>query len=400
MSSAVKEEMTETSADAALSPADALYEKCAQRPTGQIFFQRDLCNMNVANTMAELTVLLRELCDCHLLKLMTFEGDPCWKLRTREEADKYVLPATLPNSHMDIQPPFLTIKYSNTCLIIRIRRLTPDERLLYHHIDQVQADGIWSKALRNKTNVTQQTLTKCLKSLEAKDLVQSVMSVKYPNRKMYLLKHLKPSEDIAGGIWQTDGEYDAALIEAISGAVAKYIEQETCIRVPANWNDYEGKGAVAQNDYDRTAAVAQKKASVLSAVQDIEEAPAVRSYTPPKGPKSRLVHRHKPHYPTVDSVAEWLNSRELIKDKTAKIADMEQLLEKMENQDRVEKVSGTNYRTVLRNGESTESKVYNGFVDAPCGTCPVFDQCGDEGEITARTCVYFAEWLGTESEEY
>ncbi|CAA9960854.1 dna-directed rna polymerase iii protein [Pyrenophora teres f. maculata] len=369
MSSAVKEEMTETSADAALSPADALYEKCAQRPTGQIFFQRDLCNMNVANTMAELTVLLRELCDCHLLKLMTFEGDPCWKLRTREEADK-------------------------------IRRLTPDERLLYHHIDQVQTDGIWSKALRNKTNVTQQTLTKCLKSLEAKDLVQSVMSVKYPNRKMYLLKHLKPSEDIAGGIWQTDGEYDAALIEAISGAVAKYIEQETCIRVPANWNDYEGKGAVAQNDYDRTAAVAQKKASVLSAVQDIEEAPAVRSYTPPKGPKSRLVHRHKPHYPTVDSVAEWLNSRELIKDKTAKIADMEQLLEKMENQDRVEKVSGTNYRTVLRNGESTESKVYNGFVDAPCGTCPVFDQCGDEGEITARTCVYFAEWLGTESEEY
>ena len=48
----------------------------------------------------------------------------------------------------------------------RLRRLTPDERLLYHHIDQVQADGIWSKALRAKTNVTQQTLTKCLKSLE------------------------------------------------------------------------------------------------------------------------------------------------------------------------------------------------------------------------------------------
>jgi hypothetical protein len=41
----------------------------------------------------------------------------------------------------------------------RLRRLTPDERLLYHHIDQVQADGIWSKALRAKTNVTQQTLT-------------------------------------------------------------------------------------------------------------------------------------------------------------------------------------------------------------------------------------------------
>lgn len=73
-----------------VSPADALYEKCAQRPAGQIFFQRDLSNMQVAETMAQLTVLLQELCDRHLLKLMTFEGDPCWKLRSREDADKYV----------------------------------------------------------------------------------------------------------------------------------------------------------------------------------------------------------------------------------------------------------------------------------------------------------------------
>ncbi|EDU43373.1 RPC34 DNA-directed RNA polymerase III subunit C34 [Pyrenophora tritici-repentis] len=355
-SPAVKEEMAETSVDAVLSPADALYEKCAQRPTGQIFFQRDLSNMNVANTMAELTVLLRELCDRHLLKLMTFEGDPCWKLRTREDADK-------------------------------LRRLTPDERLLYHHIDQVQADGIWSKALRNKTNVTQQTLTKCLKSLESKDLVQSVMSVKYPNRKMYLLKHLKPSEDIAGGPWQTDGEFDTALIETISGAVAQYVEHETCIKVPGNWNDY-----------DRSVAIAQKKASALDAVRDIEEAPAVRSYKPPRDPNAfRIVHRHKPHYPTAASVAEWLNGKELIKAKTVREEDMEQLLEMMVAEDRLEKTSGTNYRTVLK---ATNTKVYNGFVDAPCGNCPVFDQCGDEGEISARTCVYFGQWLDTESEEY
>jgi len=99
---AVKEETAESSADTALSPADALYEKCAQRPTGQIFFQRDLSNMHVAETMAQLTVILQELCDRHLLKLMTFDGDPCWKLRTREDADKYVLPVTLQLSHVSI----------------------------------------------------------------------------------------------------------------------------------------------------------------------------------------------------------------------------------------------------------------------------------------------------------
>ena len=85
----------ETAVNEVVSPADALYEKCAQRPAGQIFFQRDLSNMQVAETMAQLTVLLQELCDRHLLKFMTFEGDPCWKLRSREDAEKYVLFCTI-----------------------------------------------------------------------------------------------------------------------------------------------------------------------------------------------------------------------------------------------------------------------------------------------------------------
>ncbi|USP76392.1 uncharacterized protein yc1106_03666 [Curvularia clavata] len=358
-----KEEPVEASNDASnnevLSPADALYEKCAQRPAGQIFFQRDLSNMQVADTMAQLMVLLQELCDRHLLKMMTFEGDPCWKLRSREDADK-------------------------------LRRLTPDERLLYNYIDQVQADGIWSKALRLRTNVTQQTLTKCLKSLESKDLVQSVMSVKFPNRKMYLLKHLTPSEDIAGGPWQSEGDFDTALIDTISGIVAQHVENETCIRVPGNWNDYE----VTE---DRTAAIARKKAQVQG-TQDIEDIGlAVKPHRPIRDPNtSRLVHRHNPQYPTAASVANWLNSKEILRGKTVREDDMEQLLEMMVLDDRLEKISGTNYRTVLR---ATDTKVYNGFVDAPCGNCPVFDLCGDEGEISARTCVYFGQWLETESEQ-
>lgn len=72
-----------------VSPADALYDKCAQRSEGTVFFQRDLSNMQVAETMADLTLLLQDLCDRHLMKLMTLEGEPCWKLRSRSEADKY-----------------------------------------------------------------------------------------------------------------------------------------------------------------------------------------------------------------------------------------------------------------------------------------------------------------------
>lgn len=72
----------------AAAPADALYEKCAMRSQGTVFFQRDLSNMQVAETLAELLMLLQELCDRHLMKMMTFEGENCWKLRSRAEADK------------------------------------------------------------------------------------------------------------------------------------------------------------------------------------------------------------------------------------------------------------------------------------------------------------------------
>jgi DNA-directed RNA polymerase III subunit RPC6 len=86
----LKEEDTAAQAPvtAVLSPADALYDRCAQRSEGTVFFQRDLSNMQVAETIAELTMLLQELCDRHLLKLMTLEGEPCWKLRSRTDADK------------------------------------------------------------------------------------------------------------------------------------------------------------------------------------------------------------------------------------------------------------------------------------------------------------------------
>lgn len=332
--------------ESVLPRADQLYDRCAQAPAGTVFFQRELVNMGVAENVNELIVLLQELVDRHLMKLMTFDGEPCWKLRTREDADK-------------------------------LRRLTADERLLYHHIDQAQAEGIWSKALRARTNMTAPALNKCLKSLESKDLVQSVMSVKFPNRKMYLLKHLKPSEDMAGGPWQSDGDFDMALIDTVSRVVENQIHKDTYMSLPPDYNNY-----------DRTAEIARKKAQVRG-VQDIEDVP-VRSK------KTKYVLLSEPKYHTALSLRDKVEELKIIKDKTLAESDMEQLLEMLVLEGRLEKISGIYYRLASKAAEVDEG--YNGFVDAPCGTCPVFDLCQDEGPITARTCVYFAEWLNTESD--
>jgi DNA-directed RNA polymerase III subunit RPC6 len=93
-----EEDAQQPSNDIVVSPADALYDKCVERSAGTVFFQRDLSNMQVAETVAELTMLLQELCDRHLMKLMTLDNEPCWKLRSRSDADKYAGPSPPPMS--------------------------------------------------------------------------------------------------------------------------------------------------------------------------------------------------------------------------------------------------------------------------------------------------------------
>ncbi|KAF2186651.1 DNA-directed RNA polymeras-like protein III subunit Rpc34 [Zopfia rhizophila CBS 207.26] len=345
----------ESPAPETLDKKDILYNKCAQAPDGTVFYQRDFVNMHVAENTTALMRLLQELVDSHLMKTMMWENQPCWKLRSRDEAAK-------------------------------LRAINADERHIYHLIDEVQNAGIWIRALRQRTGLTQMVLTKCLKSLETKALIQCVMNVKNPSRKMYLLKHLEPSAEIVGGPWQTDGDYDIGLIEVISNVVVRYVEHETWIRVPVGMNN------------TREAAVAKKKAQV-QATRDIEDAPAVQPFRPPLNRnRTTLLPRSNVNLPTCTSILQHVLDIGIIKGKVIRESDMEQLLEMMVLDGRLEKITPSTYRTVrdAKDADDDTEGSWNGFVDAPCGTCPVFELCGDEGDITARTCVYFAEWLGTE----
>ncbi|ORY06892.1 DNA-directed RNA polymeras-like protein III subunit Rpc34 [Clohesyomyces aquaticus] len=309
------------------SKVDALYNKCAEAPKGTVFIQRELASMQIAESTTQLLTLLQELTDRHFMKsLEMHDGQPCWVLRTREEAEK-------------------------------LRQMTPDERLLYQMIDDAQKDGVWSKALRARAGLTPQRTTKVLKALESKGLVKAITNVKVPNKKMYLLKDLEPSADIAGGPWQTDGEYDGALIAAVERLVTYYVDQQTWRDVPVGMNRHH---------------------------QDIEDNPRLH-----RVPRDLPTQR----YPSAKSILQFIIDGEYIKEKKISEAYMEELLDMMTLDGRLERMSATTYRTARNPTFGT-----NGFVDAPCGTCPVFDLCGNEGEITARTCVYFAEWLGTESE--
>ena len=68
--------------------ADAIYDKCAEAAEGTIFYMRDLSSMGIANDISDLLNIANALVDKYLFKLLSFEGEACWKVRTRGDAEK------------------------------------------------------------------------------------------------------------------------------------------------------------------------------------------------------------------------------------------------------------------------------------------------------------------------
>lgn len=70
-------------------------------------------------------------------------------------------------------------------------------------------------------------MNRCFKSLEQRQLIKAVKSVKFPTRKIYMLYNLTPSVELSGGPWYTDNELDTVFIESLCTALYRHISRET-----------------------------------------------------------------------------------------------------------------------------------------------------------------------------
>lgn len=68
---------------------------------------------------------------------------------------------------------------------------------------------------------------RALESLEKVGLVKTFKSVNAPTMPLYILAHLKPPEDMAGGIWFDESkEYDSVFVDTLRGVVLNFIQQK------------------------------------------------------------------------------------------------------------------------------------------------------------------------------
>jgi DNA-directed RNA polymerase III subunit RPC6 len=82
---------------------------------------------------------------------------------------------------------------------------------------------VWRKTLISNTHLHATVADKALKKLISQQLIKIVKDVMRPTRKIYMLYDLEPSQDITGGPWYTDNEFDVPFIETHANAILQYI---------------------------------------------------------------------------------------------------------------------------------------------------------------------------------
>ena len=68
-------------------------------------------------------------------------------------------------------------------------------------------------------------VTKILKTLETRRLIQQVKSVASKTKKVYMLVGLEPARELTGGSWYSGGEFDYELISILQRASVAYVSQ-------------------------------------------------------------------------------------------------------------------------------------------------------------------------------
>ena len=247
--------------------------------------------------------------------------------------------------------------------------------MVYSYVESSGREGMWTKNIRTKTNLHQTVMQRCLKNLEAKNYIKQIKTVKYPNRKMYMLAHLQASEDVTGGPFYTDSTLDDEFVHQVAMWTEKYVSGRSWWHPPT----IDPKRRKDKNNL--TQAQAEKlRAEELHGTKDgtdrsMEILPMPPGYT---------------GYPTIPEITKAINASGLTTGVVMKEAEMRQVMDVLCWDGRLEKIgTGRGYKSIRQVDENYE----NGLTEAPCGRCPVFDICEEGGPVNARTCGYFQEWL-------
>eukprot|EP01116_Phalansterium_solitarium_P006091 TRINITY_DN18403_c0_g1_i1.p1 TRINITY_DN18403_c0_g1~~TRINITY_DN18403_c0_g1_i1.p1 ORF type:complete len:295 (+),score=77.39 TRINITY_DN18403_c0_g1_i1:118-1002(+) len=217
----------------------------------------------------------------------------------------------------------------------KFKGLGTEEMLIYQLIDQSGNTGIWNRDLKHKSNLAPTQITKIVKALESRKLIKTVTSIASKNRKVYMLFDVEPSKEVTGDIWYSGQDFDSEFINALCQIAFKYLQKQ-------RFASAEEVGAWIRKS---GASKAELKPDNVQSILDV------------------LIYDGK--------------------------------VEQIDDPRGLAFLGGQ--RQVIYRPTNLGVIVDNGLTQVPCGTCPVFHECSDDGLISPSNCIYLKSWLDPET---
>ena len=233
---------------------------------------------------------------------------------------------------------------------------------MFSYVESAGQEGIWTKAIKLRAGLHVSVVTKCIKTLETGKYIKQIKTIRFPNRKTYMLYDLNVSENVTGGPFydKENAEIDVDFVQVMAEWAERYI-------IGRSWYHTSIPHSVNRNTKDPRAKVSRDRSNNML--------PMPPGYT---------------GYPTIAEITRDLNKSGL-SNTLMKEAEMQQLIDILCWDGRIEKAwSGQGYRAV-RQLDRSESDI--GLAESPCGRCPNLDICHDDGPVNTKSCVYFPDWL-------
>ena len=115
-------------------------------------------------------------------------------------------------------------KYRSEKEALKFRDLTKEEIAVYEVVTQSGNNGISTNDIKMKMRIDNTTyINKILTKLSKKFLVKSLKVLNTKNKKVWIGYDIEPSQEITGGIWCSNQEFDENLVNVFSEKCLEYI---------------------------------------------------------------------------------------------------------------------------------------------------------------------------------
>lgn len=121
-------------------------------------------------------------------------------------------------------------KYRSEKEAQKFHLLSKEDISVYEIIMQSGTNGITANDLKAKLKIESTGLiTKILKNLEKKLLIKKYKVLNTKNKKVYIGIDIEPSQEITGGVWCNNQEYDSNLVNVFSEKCFEYICKQKAV---------------------------------------------------------------------------------------------------------------------------------------------------------------------------